>query len=99
MSNVLDDTTQQQILALGRLGWSLRRIEQALAVRRETISGYLKAAGIAVHGRGRRSEATAKPAISGEVSTDPVRSPPPGRAPSASACEPYREIIAEALTR
>jgi len=51
MSNVLDDTTQQQILALGRLGWSLRRIEQALAVRRETISGYLKAAGIAVHGR------------------------------------------------
>src|SRR6202171_4056859 len=25
--------------------------------------------------------------------------PPPGRAPSASACEPYREIIAEALAR
>ena len=38
MSNVLDDNKQQQILALGRLGWSLRRIEQALAVRRETIS-------------------------------------------------------------
>ena len=31
MSNVLDDDKQQQILALGRLGWSLRRIEQALA--------------------------------------------------------------------
>jgi hypothetical protein len=45
MSDVLDDTKQQQILALGRLGWSLRRIERALAVRRETISGYLKAAG------------------------------------------------------
>ena len=60
MSNVLDDTKQQQILALGRLGWSLRRIEQALAVRRETISGYLKAAGIAVHGRGRRSESKPK---------------------------------------
>jgi hypothetical protein len=70
MSNVLDQTTQQQILALGRLGWSLRRIEQALAVRRETISGYLKAAGIAVHGRGRRGESKPKPAISGEVSTD-----------------------------
>jgi hypothetical protein len=41
MSNVLDNAKQQQILALGRLGWSLRRIEQALAVRRETISGYL----------------------------------------------------------
>ena len=25
--------------------------------------------------------------------------PPPGRAPSASACEPYRELIAEALAR
>jgi transposase len=114
MSNVLDDTKQQQILALGRLGWSLRRIEQTLAVRRETISGYLKAARIAVHGRGRRSESKTKPAISEEVSTDlepkpaittqevstdSVRPPPPGRAPSASACEPYREIIAEALAR
>lgn len=114
MSNVLDNDKQQQILALGRLGWSLRRIEQALAVRRETISGYLKAAGIAVHGRGRRSESKPKPAISEEVSTDlggkpaitsegvstdPLRPPLPGRAPSASACEPYREIIAEALAR
>jgi hypothetical protein len=114
MSNVLDDTKQQQILALGRPGWSLRRIEQAVAVRRETISGYLKTASIAVHGRGRRSESKPKPAISEEVSTglraqpaitteavstDPVRPTPPGRAPSASACEPYREIITEALAR
>jgi hypothetical protein len=114
MSNVLDDNKQQQILALGRLGWSLRRIERALAVRRETISGYLKAAGIEVRGRGRPSESKAKPAISvevstdsgrpkpatrAEVSTDPGGPVPPGRAPSASACEPYREIIAEALAR
>jgi hypothetical protein len=28
MSNVLGDNKQQQVLALGRLGWSLRRIEQ-----------------------------------------------------------------------
>src|SRR5436190_221094 len=42
----------------------------------------------------------AKPAItSAVVSTDPVGPPPPGRTPSASACEPYREIIIEALTR
>ena len=39
-------------------------------MRRETISGYLKAAGIVVHGRGRRSESKPKPAISEEVSTD-----------------------------
>jgi hypothetical protein len=100
MSNVLDDHKQQQILALGRLGWSLRRIEQMLAVRRETISGYLRAGGIAVHGRGRRSESKAKPAIAEEVSTDlgakpaitsagvpagSVRPPPPGRAPASLA--------------
>ena len=70
MSNFLDDTKQQQILGLGPLGLSLRRIEQAIAVRREPIGGYLKAAGIAVHGRGRRSESKRKPAISEEVSTD-----------------------------
>jgi hypothetical protein len=52
MSNVLDETKQQQVIALGRLGWSLRRIETATGVRRETISGYLKAAGVAVRRRG-----------------------------------------------
>jgi transposase len=116
-------------VALGRLGWSLRRIERTTGVRRETISGYLKAAGIVVPGRGRRAS-RAKPAIStgavstdsgganppisavvspdaseakaatkAEVSTDLVPLPRPGRAPSASACEPYRELIIEALRR
>src|SRR6188508_1135755 len=110
MSNVLGDNKQHQIVALGRLGWSLRRIEQATGVRRETVSGYLKAAGIVVRGRGRPSESKPKAAISGEVSTDSCAPKPatrvevstdgapvprPGRAPSASACEPYRELIAE----
>src|SRR5687767_6598003 len=130
MSNVLGDTTRQQILALGRLGQTLSRIQQTTGVRRETISGYLKAAGIPVRGRGRPSESRAKPAISppvvstdpgqskpaiseevstdfdlakpptrAEVSTDPGTVPRPGRAPSASACEPYRELIVEALGR
>jgi lambda repressor-like predicted transcriptional regulator len=43
MSNVLADDKHHQIVALGRLGWSLRRIERTTGVRRETISGYLKA--------------------------------------------------------
>ena len=65
MSNVLSDDKRQQIIALGQLGWSLRRIEQATGVRRETASSYLKAAGLQVRppGWGR-----AKPAI--EVTTD-----------------------------
>ncbi|WP_140797887.1 hypothetical protein [Myxococcus xanthus] len=36
------------ITVLGRLGWSLRRIEDATRVRRETASGYLKAAGVGI---------------------------------------------------
>jgi transposase len=48
MANVLNEEKKQQVLALGRLGWSLRRIQQATHVRRETAGAYLKAAGIAV---------------------------------------------------
>ena len=53
MSNILDPKKQQQILGLGRLGWSLRRIERATGVRRETVSAHLKAARITVRGPGR----------------------------------------------
>src|SRR5436190_8581213 len=100
MGNVLDTHRQQQVVALGRLGWPLRRIERETGVRRETASDYLKAAGIPVRGRGRPGEGKGKPAISGEVSTDPSPSPwppPPTRAPQASACEPHRDRIDAAL--
>ena len=114
MSNVLKEEKRQQVLALGRLGWSLRRIEEATGVRRETVSGYLKAAGLVVRGRGRPPARSANPAISPEVSTDsssattagkgtddtaPVPAQRPRRAPQASACEPYRELIVNALGR
>ncbi len=106
MSNVLNESIQQQVKALGRLGWSLRRIEAATGVRRETISGYLKAAGIAVRRRGGRVAQwpPPNPATTAVVSTDsgaiePVAAPVPGRAPTASACEPYRELILDGLRR
>jgi transposase len=118
MTNILGDDKKQQVLALGRLGWPLRRIEQATGVRRETASAYLKAAGIAIRAP-RRRRPPPKPASgvstdpanpASEVSTDPgplaagladlpVWPPPAGRAPTASACEPYRELIALALGR
>jgi len=44
MSNVLSTDKKQQVISLGKLGWSLRRIEEATGVRRETASVYLKAA-------------------------------------------------------
>jgi hypothetical protein len=70
MSNVLSEAKKQQVIALGRLGWPLRRIEQETGVRRETAGAYLKAAGIAVRppgAWGRRPPA--KPANENEVTT------------------------------
>ena len=127
MSNVLSEEKKQQVIALGKLGWALRRIEQATGVRRETAGAYLKAAGIAVRppgAWGRRAPAKpanevttdpseAKPA--NEVSTGPADSkpanevttdfgqpisPPTGNPQRAtSACEPYRELIQQGLSR
>ena len=68
MANVLNEEKKQQVLALGRLGWSLRRIQQATSIRRETASAYLKAAGIAVRSPRGWGRASAKPA--NEVITD-----------------------------
>jgi len=170
MANVLSDEKKQQVLALGRLGWSLRRMEQATGVRRETASIYLKIAGIAVRPAGRWGRQPAQPGAAkrvpeagvvpstdagkgadpgrpkpanevttgfgagkevfpasggllpqepdstaspesgppkpaSEVTTDPATEPAPGsaippkRSPSASACEPYRELIEVALAR
>jgi hypothetical protein len=87
MANVLSDEKRQQVVALGRLGWSLRRIERETGVRRETASAYLKAMGVEVRGHG---GAKSKPATSAEVITDP---PAPTRSPTVSTCEPYRELI------
>jgi transposase len=69
MGNVLSREKLEQVIALGRLGWSLRRIEQATGVRRETAGDYLRSAGIALRspgGWGHRGPA--KPAI--RVTTD-----------------------------
>jgi transposase len=64
MANVLKDEKKQQIIALGRLGWSLRKIQEATRVRRETISAYLRGAGVEIWPPGRwRRERKAKAAI------------------------------------
>jgi transposase len=114
MSNVLSEEKKQQVIALGKLGLSLRQIEQATGVRRETASAHLKAAGIAVAGVGRRpsskpairvaTDSEAKPA--NEVTTDfirPFSEKTPIKLPppqiSASDCEPFRETIELGLSR
>ena len=105
MSNVLSTEKREQVVALGRLGWPLRRIEQTTGVRRETASAYLRAAGIPIWPPGSWGRRPAKPA--NEVTTDPEAenpvsaesSAPPPSPPSGSSCEPYRETIQQALER
>ena len=108
MANVLSDEKKQQVIALGRLGWPLRRIQQATGVRRETASVYLKGAGIAIRppgGWGRR--AIPKPAK--EVITDfgvgkpasevfPDAAPQPPTLPlpdDSAAAKPANEAITD----
>jgi len=106
VSNVLSVDKQKQVIALGQLGWTLRRIEKETGVRRETAAGYLKASGIAVRPPGRwgrfppakpaievtTDSSTAKPANEAGVTTDSAP-PKPSRSPSASACLPFHEWI------
>jgi transposase len=69
MGNVLSKVKREQVIALGRLGWPLRRIEEATGVRRETAGDYLRSAGIVVRSPGSWGEKSlAKAATS--VTTD-----------------------------
>ncbi len=109
MANVLKPEKQEEIRALGRLGWTLRRIEEATGVRLETVGRYLRWAGIRVRPpRGRSlgsskaaSEVTTDPDPASnpasQVTTDLERPPRPGSSRPASPCEPYREAITAAL--
>lgn len=111
MSNVLNEQTKQQIIALGRLGWSLRQIERATGVRRETASAHLRAAGVEPRPPGGWGHPpSAKPAIQVTTGSEPPEATPEAPSPpaaepspeppaTASACEPYREIIAAALAK
>ena len=94
----MSEEKKQQVIALGRLGWPLRRIEEETGVRRETAGAYLKAAGIAVRppgAWGRRPPA--KPANG--VTPDSGPSQTPGRSAGASACEPYLAFIEISLDK
>lgn len=113
MGNVLSDEKREQVIALGRLGWPLRRIEAETGVRRETASGYLKAAGVGIRAPGRwgrskpANEVTtdsgaaeeAKPA--NEVTADLLTAAKPYvlKTPAKSRCAAHEELVREALRR
>src|SRR5208283_3328222 len=109
MANVLSDDKKQQVLALGRLGWSLRRIQEATGVRRETASTYLKTAGIPVRpvgGWGRRSalpgsaksipEAAGVPSTEAGKGADTDRSKPAmPRSSDLPSSKPAKEVTTD----
>jgi transposase len=113
VSNVLSEEKRQQIIALGRLGWPLRRIQKETGIHRKTAGVYLKAAGVAIRapgGWGRRAPAKPANEVSPDsaaspgqnrptVSPDSVPAPIPGRSPTGSACEPYFDFIELSLSK
>jgi transposase len=106
VSNVLSEEKQKQVVALGRLGWSLRRIEKETGIRRETAASYLRTAGVAVRPPRQWGKESAKPANGVTTGPDEQPSAKPANevttgsaAGSASLAAPYREVIELGLSR
>jgi len=110
MSNVLDEEKRQQVVALGRLGWSLRRIAAETGVCRKTAGSYLKIAGVGLRPPGQWGRGP--PKVANEVTTDfgagivtlaaakPANevTTAPAR-PLGSHCADFHELIEDALRR
>src|SRR3954454_7961734 len=112
MGNVLRREKREQVIALGQLGWTLRRIEEATGVRRETVGEYLRKAGVAIRPVGSWGEKSLSKAAtlvitgSGEEAAKPATQVITGffeakiaTNRTVSASEPYREWIAQELSR
>jgi transposase len=90
----LNEEKKQQVIALGRLGWSLRRIQRTTGVRRETAAGYLKGAGVALRPPGNWGRSLAKPA--NEVITDSAPAIPVIEVSTEpGAAKPANEVITD----
>jgi hypothetical protein len=90
VSNVLNEEKKKQVIALGQLGWSLRQIEKATGIRRETAAGYLRGAGIGLRPpRGWGKKAPPKPANG--VTTDS----PEAKPANGVTTDPAPDVTAE----
>lgn len=110
MSNVMSRSEQDRIIALGRLRWTLRRIEEATGCRRETVGKYLRLAGVAVRPPGRWgrppeaaievSPTAAEAAIEASTAANAAKEASTARNPSQmSLCEPHRAEIAASVDK
>ena len=101
MGNVVSKSDQEKILALGRLTWSLRRIEEATGCRRETIGKYLRDAGVFIRPPGRWGHlpkaAIEPPKAAIEVSLAPPEPPKAAKEVSLAPLEPPKAAIEVSL--
>ena len=97
MGNVLSKEKREQVIGLGRLGWSLRRIEEATGVRRETAGDYLRSSGIVVRSPGSWGpKSLPKPAtlvITGSDSSKPAIEVTTGSGEPANNSKPATLVI------
>ena len=98
MSSVLDETKQQQVIALGRRGWSLRRMEGATGVATRRIRPDDQSAQSRCAGAFRCRRASVSRARSHSRAA-PTRAawPRHGTTPSSAHCWPARSPSAPAL--
>ena len=95
VSNVLNEEKKQQVIALGRLGWSLRRIQESTGVRRETAASYLKAAGVGIRPPGAWGrQPPAKPA-NGVITDSAASKPADETAVEPAPAKPANEVITD----
>lgn len=99
MANRLKMAEVQFIQVLRSRGWSRRRIARELGIDRETVGRYIRlaeAASIPANPPpGSEDENQPNPPAGSDVQNQP--NPPPGCCGPPSACEPFRDIIIEAL--
>ncbi len=95
MSNVLNEEKKQQVIALGRLGWSLRRIEKSTGVRRETAATYLKAAGVDVRPPGAWGRQPPRKPANGVITDSTPSKPANEIAAAPEPAKPANEVITD----
>ena len=87
----MNEQKKQQVIALGRLGWSLRRIQKTTGVRRETAAVYIREAGVAVRSPGLWGRGAATPTVAGAG--------PPGTKPAIGVTTDFGAELATAADR
>ena len=75
----MNEQKKQQVIALGRLGWSLRRIQKTTGVHRETAATYLREAGVGLRPPGLWGRGSANPANEAGTAIGADGGPPPAK--------------------